>query len=292
MNTPTTTTKTSSQTCSVDLSPKIFLTVCPVLLIFGTFTNIFTLFVLSTKRMLRHSTYVYLFILAIADLFALWLGLVRDYLAHGFSIYITSTWLCKLHSFFFYLTLDFSSWILVAVSLDRLFAVTYVFSAHHNHFFLTPKVLCTIIFTFLFIINLHLVYFVEGFDQKLLNVSSGAVQSIGISNEYFNCVINNHLNHNYLEFLKNIWPYIDLSLYTIIPFCIMFICNIGIIRNVRIAMKNTFDNKGKNDNYSEENGDFSETIPKKSKKELVLNFLNSKFYRLSHRSNSFEVESN
>ena len=123
----------SNKFCSQTTGSKIFLSICPLLLVFGTCTNILSLLVLTRKRMMKHSTYQYLAILSVIDMLALYLGLIRDYLAHGYCIYITTTWLCRLHSFLFYFSLDFSSWILVAVTIDRFLAITFVFSSFTKH---------------------------------------------------------------------------------------------------------------------------------------------------------------
>lgn len=317
--------------CSETMSSKIFLSISPLLLLFGTFTNIFSLLVLSRKRMRKHSTYVYLAILSVIDLLALWLGIIRDYLAHGYGIYINSLLLCKLHSFLFYFTLDFSSWILVAVSLDRFFAITFIFSAYTRKLLLKiaakPKFVCSILCAFFFLLNLHFVYYVEidlskeqqvskwlsiyskpsktldsselmtklansslssttfnfyqhnsrhaklaekalypgnsvvelaGSDSPHLsslllimnNEMSGTSapsittpatkkHSIGVFDEYFYCVVDESKNPTYVKFFVNIWPFIDLSMYAILPFCIMFICNIAIIKHVAFSSKDS-----------------------------------------------------
>ena len=152
-----------SEICSATTGSKIFLSICPLLLAFGTCTNILSLLVLTRKRMIKHSTYSYLAILSVVDLTALYLGLIRDYLAHGFGIYMKSAFLCKIHSFLFYYTLDFSSWILVAVSVDRFLAITFVFSSYTRHLMLKfmskPKIICSFIGFILFLLNLHFIIF-------------------------------------------------------------------------------------------------------------------------------------
>nr|QVK45663.1 G protein-coupled receptor [Proales similis] len=303
--------KNTSQGCSATLGSKIFLSMCPMLLLFGTCTNIFSLLVLSRKRMRKHSTYVYLAILSVIDLLALWLGLLRDYLAHGYGIYIGSTLLCRLHSFFFYYTLDMSSWILVAVSLDRFLAITFRFSSHTRQMLLKlmgrPKLICSFLAASLFFLNSHLLLYIEvdnshaekqndefygeilfaiytklqqmsttkfmnqsktlapsKFDEDLwklveqigsslalesktllmmpfefshLNYSRSftSQNSIGVAGEYYNCVINQQKHPYYLKFFVNVWPYIDLSTYAIVPFLMMSFCNIAIIKNAKFS---------------------------------------------------------
>ena len=287
----------SNSICSTTLGSKIFLSMCPLLLLFGTFTNILSLLILSRKRMRKHSTYVYLAILSVIDLLALWLGISRDYLAHGYGMYIKSLWLCKLHSFLFYFTLDMSSWILVAVSVDRFLAITFVFSSYTRQLLLKllakPKLICSIICLSLFLLNLHLVFFVQVDFEQITNkndligkkenkpnlkkhepastskidlnskhecpssiisneqlplmsmpyqfsyenrlATNNQMYSIGVAGEYYYCVIDEKRHPVYLDFFLNIWPYIDLSAYAILPFCIMFICNIAIIKNVKFS---------------------------------------------------------
>jgi hypothetical protein len=330
---------TTAHYCSETLSSKIFLSICPLLLLFGTFTNIFSLLVLSRKRMRKHSTYVYLAILSVFDLMPLWLGMIRDYLAHGYGIYIKSAWLCKLHSFLFYFTLDVSSWILVAVSLDRFFAITFIFSNYTRKKLIKiaskPKFVCSFICIFFFVLNLHFVYYVEidhekqlehsgssaliqhkesielndflnkfkhiyennnntklgyfhitnlnqiehlndalvlnsnsiietddlkTYDPKSLknfplmvlntrkkspssDLSNNLKRTIGVFDEYFYCVIDEFENPTYVNFFVNVWPFIDLSMYAILPFCIMFVCNIAIIRNVTITPSQSMNTK-------------------------------------------------
>jgi hypothetical protein len=322
--------------CSDTMSSKIFLSICPLLLLFGTFTNIFSLLVLSRKRMRKHSTYVYLAILSVVDLMALWLGITRDYLAHGYGIYIKSAWLCKVHSFMFYFALDLSSWILVAVSLDRFFAITFIFSAYTRQLLLKiagkPKFVCSILCLFFIVLNLHFVFFVEldaskqqmskwpgearaartlnyselvgklaaaaaagqanenakrvfhyyrassrqmklertiyaadsivefyedsgtdanGSDGELSAKASAHVErsrrrhSIGVFDEYFYCVMDEAKNPTYVRFFVNVWPFIDLSMYAILPFCVMFLCNIAIIKNVTFSSTDSLNSKFK-----------------------------------------------
>ena len=290
LTTTTTTKNVTGSYCSPDLGSKIFLSMCPLLLGFGTCTNIFSLLVLSRKRMRKHSTYVYLAILSVIDLLALWLGLVRDYLSHGYGITIQSSWLCKLHSFLFYYTLDFSSWILVAVSIDRFVAITFVFSSYTRQLLLKvlakPRLICCIIGCCLMLLNLHFVFYVEAqskpshhstsaatgdisttttsttttttaerlraneirlsdvpqrsldysYSQHYLNMNNNNhFHTIGVSVEYLNCIIDVNKHPGYVKFFLNVWPYIDLSAYAILPFCFMFICNIAIIKNAKFS---------------------------------------------------------
>jgi hypothetical protein len=249
--------------CTPTTGSKIFLSICPLLLAFGTCTNILSLLVLTRKRMRKHSTYLYLAILSIIDMLALHLGLIRDYLAHGYCIYINTTWLCRLHSFLFYYTLDFSSWILVAVSIDRFLAITFVFSSYTRHLLLKllakPKLICCIIGTCLFFLNLHFFFYIEAFEFKTKPAAATSIYnnnnknstvkidenyfSIGVSGEYLNCGVNEKRYPRYSKFFQNNWAYIDLSAYAILPFFIMSVCNIAIIKNAKFSLPSVTKSK-------------------------------------------------
>ena len=195
---------------------------------------------------------------------ALYLGLIRDYLAHGYCIYISSTWLCRLHSFLFYFALDFSSWILVAVSIDRFLAITFVFSSDTRNILLKvmakPKLVCTFIGTSLIILNLHFLFYIDSIDshkfQQYFTLSSSnsneiigladSCFSIGVSNEYSSCVINSHRHPQYSNFFQNTWPHIDLSVYAIAPFIIMSVCNVAMIKNAKFLTPSFINHSKKN----------------------------------------------
>jgi hypothetical protein len=186
----------------------------------------------------------------------LYIGLIRDYLAHGYCIYISATWLCRLHSFLFYFALDFSSWILVAVSIDRFLAITFVFSSYTRNILLkvfsNPKLVCSIIGLCLFFLNLHFLFYIESVDSNPISlennftifsiyfgddklVNNDSYFSISVSGEYSSCVINEYKHPIYSNFFQNTWPYIDLSAYAIAPFIIMAVCNVAIIKNAKFS---------------------------------------------------------
>jgi hypothetical protein len=59
--------------------------------------------------------------------------------------------------------------------------------------------------------------------------------TIGVADEYYYCVIDEWKHARYFYFFSSIWPYIDLSAYAIVPFCIMLVCNIAIIKNAKFS---------------------------------------------------------
>ncbi|RNA41013.1 FMRFamide receptor-like [Brachionus plicatilis] len=92
----------------------------PILLVIGALGNPLCILILLRKKK-RSSTVVYLCILAIFDFLVLYTGLLRQYVNQIWNIDIRniSQIFCKLHIFFTYTLMQISSYILVAVTLNR-----------------------------------------------------------------------------------------------------------------------------------------------------------------------------
>ena len=72
--------------------------VCPpILLVLGTLGNGLSVAVLSHKAMKQSNASIYLIVLSVVDVFALYVGLLRQWLRFGFSIDIRNfgPWQCK-----------------------------------------------------------------------------------------------------------------------------------------------------------------------------------------------------
>ncbi|CAF0879981.1 unnamed protein product [Rotaria sp. Silwood1] len=107
---------------------KILLKVYPVLIfILGSFGNLLSFCVLIRTAMRRYSTFCYLACLALVDL-----GVIITFCVNFISLYhfnhdIQNEPLqCKLFAFCIYFLPQYSSWILVAVSIDRVISVKYL----------------------------------------------------------------------------------------------------------------------------------------------------------------------
>ena len=75
----------------------------------------------------------------------------------------------------------------------------------------------------------------ELFSHKSDNSHAHGKHTIGVADEYYYCVIDERKYGRYFYFFSHVWPYIDLSAYAILPFCIMFVCNIAIIKNAKFS---------------------------------------------------------
>ncbi|XP_013388133.2 G-protein coupled receptor daf-37 [Lingula anatina] len=96
-----------------------------VLLVFGTFGNLASLMVMTRKVLRETPVGILLATLAVSDLVVLWVGLMRHILrAYGVvELRYISTFACHITRFLTYFSMDFSAWVLVAVTVDRFIAV-------------------------------------------------------------------------------------------------------------------------------------------------------------------------
>ena len=106
----------------------LLLKVYPVLiLILGSFGNLLSFCVLIRSAMRRYSTFCYLACLALVDLGVIITFCVNFIFLYHFTYDIQDQpYLCKLFAFSIYFLPQYSSWILVAVSIDRVISAKYL----------------------------------------------------------------------------------------------------------------------------------------------------------------------
>ncbi|XP_069104349.1 probable G-protein coupled receptor 139 [Argopecten irradians] len=183
----------------------------PLLIVIGTITNLMSIVVLLRKSMRTSNTMFYLLVLSVGDIFVLFTGLLRYWLKFGFDkdIRLISDPFCKFHGFLVYVSLDFTAWILVAVTVDRCFAICNPFKA---------KVVCTrkvakctvgIILVALIAINGHL-FWTLAIEDLADEIQCTAVTTFG----------------------NAIWPWMDFSVFSALPFSIMIASDIIIVRQL------------------------------------------------------------
>ncbi len=106
----------------------IILKVYPVLmLVFGSLGNLLSFCVLIRANMRRYSTFCYLACLALVDLVVIITFCTNFILLYHFNNDIQNgPFACKLYAFSVYFLPQYSSWILVAVSIDRVISAKYL----------------------------------------------------------------------------------------------------------------------------------------------------------------------
>ena len=190
--------------------------VLPVIIAVGTFGNVLSIVVIVRKRMLGKSVYFYLLSLACADTAVLYVSALKTWVRAAFGVEFlhVSPAACKTLMFLLVLALHMSAWLVVFVTSDRFVAVWFPLKAA---IFCTTKraaivtVLCLVIMV---IYNLQLFWTIhlQVFPEQ----------------NYTKCgpYATDHF-HNYT------YNYLKFATYSLIPFGIVLIFNVGIVMKLK-----------------------------------------------------------
>ena len=171
------------------------------------------------------STFVYLALMAYIDLIVILFGSIRDILVYKYKIFISGPLLCRIHIFIFFLSCQLSSWLLVAANFDRFLTIIYHFQ-FKNYF--TRKTAFKVFFILLCVltsVNFHFLVFINS-DENLKN-RTDLVQINSVV--YPMCHINSHI---YKTFYTNYYCWIDSFVFSFIPFLILIVTNLTLIKKV------------------------------------------------------------
>lgn len=170
--------------------------------------------------MRKSTTALYLVVLSFSDLMILYTGLLRQWINIIAEVDIrnVSIFTCKLHTSLVYLFSDFSSWLLVSVTLERVAGVCWPTRGKAACTKKVAAVVVLVMFACLLLLNSHFLY---GRGDKILTIDNVTVVE--------KCV---PLFDEYERFWSNAWPWIDLCFFCLIPFFVLLIGNACIIIKV------------------------------------------------------------
>ncbi len=155
--------------------------------------------------------------------------------AFNWSLIQTSSLTCKIFPFFTYTMLDFSVWLIVITTGEKLFAVSQPLYAHSLKMN-AKKSVCFVIITLIICsaINSHFLITHTIIDFKLINQTE-----------------NNHMVNNteprdlstcsyskWNRFYEEYWSYIDATIYSFLPFLLISVFNVLVIIYLKRAEKN------------------------------------------------------
>ncbi|KAJ8303934.1 hypothetical protein KUTeg_017517, partial [Tegillarca granosa] len=193
---------------------------------FWNLSEIFiTVFVLAQQHIRRTSTAVYLTVLALTDITVLNTGLMRHWIIKMFSWDIRhySNVGCKLHLLLSYFSPDFSSWILVTVTIERVLMVWCPYWTRNKCSKKISALVVIIIAIFLLIYNCHMLYGVG--DFKYMEDNKTVFKKCDFTSK------------TYDAFFAKTWPLMDLAVYSLVPFLFLLVGNFLIIKKVLISRK-------------------------------------------------------
>lgn len=187
----------------------------PIIIVFGTFGNILTVTVLLRNRRRLSSTALFLLALAISDTILLFNPPLRRWVLAMWQedVRHTGELGCKVSIYLTYTSIQFSSWILVAVTVERLISVVW---PHRVRLGCTPRnsvKIITVLFVVIFLSNIHIFY---GYGRSNLPV-------------YFNQGFCMPLYEGYRIFWNKTYAWIDFAIAFAVPFGILVVANSVII---------------------------------------------------------------
>ena len=182
----------------------------PIIVIVGTIGNMLSFAVLLRKPMRGTSVYVYLAALAWADTAVLYLSAFKTWIRimTGWELLHVSEAGCKILMHLFVVSLHMAAWLIVAMSVDRLIAVLMPFRAVSWCSTFRARIISLIMLIIFYMIHLHILW------KFRLEEEHGHYQCAGGSFDYF---------------IVEVFPWLRLVTYSIIPFCIVLILNVIII---------------------------------------------------------------
>ncbi|KAK0046389.1 FMRFamide receptor, partial [Biomphalaria pfeifferi] len=229
----------------------LYLYVSPVLLILGTLGNLFSFIILRRKQMLKVSSYLYLATLAIVDTVVLYCGLLRHWIRELAQVDIqdTSDGACKFIVTISYVSSDLSAWLITAVTVER--GILYnlqVYCIIQRYIVLLTDILCN---PEVYCITYRYIVVCFPFRASSMCNVSRAKKVIALL-IFIILSINVHFlwtveidNKGRCEtgiqhraVIDPVWPWVDIFIYSTLPFLIITVLNILIIKEVAGARSN------------------------------------------------------
>lgn len=222
----------------LNVTRSLLIYVPPFIIAIGTIFSILSILVLLRRTMRRNPAMFYLTVISFFDIAVLNVGLLRHWIQVAFEVNIRSftEFNCRFHVFLTYFTLDYSAWILVALTINTCIAVCLP---------LKGKIYCTLTRSKLSVVIIAII---------LVFINGHLFFTVGIINN--SCV---ELD----SFVSYHWPYIDFVVFCFLPFIIMAVCNILIIRALTKVL-NKFQPDTKN------NSSLESSSPRQNRKYNVI----------------------
>ena len=172
------------------------------------------------------TTYVYLGLMAVFDILVLLTGIIPEWLEAMNIVVIKEIhpMTCKVEKFVTYTVSDTAIWILVIFTIDRFIAVCWPLAKTEVCKPTRAKFYCLGLFFVAFTKNMH-VFWTRGAEHKANNGSMELISNCG------------RPTPEYKFFEKFVRPWIVFALVSVLPFVVILICNISIIRALVRAKK-------------------------------------------------------
>ncbi|KAK2148109.1 hypothetical protein LSH36_515g01063 [Paralvinella palmiformis] len=191
----------------------------PIIFVTGVIGNILVLAVMGRRRMHGTSTSFYLRVMALADLLVLITGMIPEWLEHTDLVVFKQLHpaTCKLEKFSFYTCADTAVWILMVFTVDRFIAVCFPLNKKDYCLISRARFYALAAFVCAVAKNFH-VFWTRGAEYRKDDNNATYLKSNCGRPEPFS---------NFELFVR---PWIAISLVSFIPFAVILVCNVFIIR--------------------------------------------------------------
>ena len=213
----------------MNVTQNIWKVVPPIIISFGTVGNILTIIVILRQIKQISSTSLFLLCLAFSDLLVLYTSPLRQWILHltmdrdlserTTDVRNLSEAGCRIHTYLTYVSIQISSWLLVAVTMERVLSVMMPHRIKSISSLRVAGIFIISVTMFVLILN---VFFLFGIGYGLVEAESQR-QKKPI---YHQCWPK---TQEYQQFHDDVWPWIDFCVAFAIPFLILTICNSMII---------------------------------------------------------------
>ena len=210
---------------SLNATPVIieFLTIyfAPILLFTGTFGNILSFVVFSGPALKHSATAFYFRALAVADTlalnFGLWPNWMRD--CFGIHVYPMNDAACRIQTYLKYTLADCAVWVLVIMTIERMVAIHW---PHHVRDIFTK---CR---TRVYVLVMVLLIGAVNIPSLWMNTKNDGDTSV------------HHCKAANPVLAYDIWPWVDLTIYSLLPFIVMISCIVVIINTIYRRRRSLF----------------------------------------------------
>lgn len=188
--------------------------VFPIIIGLGTVGNILSFLVMLRRTMIITPTCFYMAILAISDTVILYVDCLRKwvFIVYGEDAWNLNTAACRICYYLSYSSFHYSVWIIVAMTMERFFAIRYPLKFLTVGSVKKTKIACLVILILVLLLNCIFTWSIK-LDSK------------------GHCVP----EADYYDFHSNVVPWIDAVFYSFLPFAILITFNVLIICSFRKA---------------------------------------------------------
>jgi hypothetical protein len=194
----------------VPLSSWLLLVGLPLIIVVGSVGNVLSIVVLRRRVMQMSAASFYLIVLAFSDLSILYFSALKTWIrmVFGFELLHTSDVACKLLKYIFFTSSHLSSWLVVAITVERLVVVRFPFKASRFCSYRQSVRITCVICAVIMLLNVNVLG-----ASKLVQAGCKPM-----------CVTYLYSPHHYSTY--------NLSVYSLIPFVLVLSMNLMTILSI------------------------------------------------------------